>query len=189
MASTEKEDILKDIWRLNKKADQMRSFNGEVLDRLRYWNNVSTGYVTIGSALGTTAIFADIPDSYFLLWGGVSASVFIVSLLPTAFNVSKLIEERVKSLNLYTSWIREAQNFGNLEINSMTDSEARVRQKELNESYRNIAIQTIPINNKDFNKMKQRHLQKIAISKELDQNPFESISSIRKRLKESKNSN
>ncbi|MCC5612566.1 hypothetical protein LC612_39205, partial [Nostoc sp. CHAB 5834] len=170
-----KEEILKELWRLRGKADQTRSFHSIIAENLRCWNKVTTIYVTIGSAVGTTVIFSKIPDEYFLLFGIFSASVFIVSLLPTALNFNKFIEHHVNAVNLLTNWIRDAENFGNYEILTLSAGQMQIRQKELVDLYKNISQKNPAIDNKKFLTLKQKHLQKIAISKELDKNAFESI--------------
>lgn len=179
----EKKIILSEIWRLNKKADQNRSFHGDIIDKIRLRNKIFNLYITIGTAISATLIFAKIPDTYFLPWGIFSATIFIVSLLPKTLNLEKSLENRVLVLNLLGKWIRDAQNFGNIEILVLDKENAIKRQKKLIEQYKDIMDKAPSIPNRVFLKSKQKHLQKIEISKMLDKYPFEKISEIKKRLR------
>lgn len=181
------EDIKKiqdEVWRLTKKAELTRSIHGEISDSLKDWNRVISLYVAIGSGIGTVTIFAKIPDTYFLYWGLFTASVFLVSLIPTTLNFNKSIEERILALDLLGKWIRDANNFENIEIHTMSNEEALKRQKDMLDAYKDIMGKTPPIPNKKFLESKQKHLQKIEVSRFMDKNPFLPINEIRKQLAE-----
>lgn len=184
MTEEEKSKILNEIWRLNKKADQNRSFHNEIVVDLRFWNTLIAIYITIGAGIGTTAIFAKIPDKYFLIWGLFTMSVFLVSLIPPIFSFNKSIEDRTLAINLLSKWIRDAQNFGNIEILKMNMEQAVKRQKELVEDYKETMDKSPTIPNNRFLKLKQNHLQKIALSIEMEKHPFLSLKELKKKLKD-----
>lgn len=183
MTQEEQKKILDEIWRLNKKADQNRSFHNVLSGRLRFWNTVISLYVTIGAGIGTTAIFAKIPDEYFVQWGILSASVFLISLIPSIFNFNKSIEDRTVAVNLLGKWVRDAQNFGNIEIIEMTTEQAIKRQKELVESYKEIMDKSPNIPDNLFLKLKQNHLQKVSLSIEMEKYPFLSLKELKDKVR------
>jgi hypothetical protein len=179
----EKDKILNEIWRLNKKADQNRSFHSELVDALRKYNIWVSAYITLGSGVGTITVFAQIPEKYFVWWGIFMGSIFLVSLIPSVSNFNKKIEDRSIAINLLGKWIRDAQNFGNIEILEMNLEQAIKRQKELIESYKEIMDKSPTIPNELFLKLKQNHLQKVAISIEMEKNPFLTLKEIKAKLR------
>ncbi len=183
MQQEDKDKILSEIWRLNKKADQNRSFHSELVDTLRKYNLWVSAYVTLGSGIGTITVFAQIPEKYFVWWGIFMGSIFLVSLIPSISNFNKKIEDRSIAINILGKWIRDAQNFGNIEILEMTLEQAIKRQKELIESYKDIMDKSPTIPNEQFLKLKQNHLQKVAISIEMEKTPFLTIKEMRAKLR------
>lgn len=183
MTQDEQRKILDEIWRLNKKADQNRSFHNVLSGKMRFWNTVISLYVTIGAGIGTTAIFAKIPDEYFIPWGILSASVFLISLIPPIFNFNKSIEDRTVAVNLLGKWIRDAQNFGNIEILEMNVEQAIKKQKELVESYKEIMDKSPNIPDSSFLKLKQNHLQKVSLSIEMEKFPFLSLKELKNKIR------
>lgn len=183
----DKDKILSEIWRLNKKADQNRSFHSELVDALRKYNLWVSAYVTLASGVSTITIFAQIPEKYFVWWGMFMGSIFLISLIPSISNFNKKIEDRSIAINILGKWIRDAQNFGNIEILEMTLEQAIKRQKELIESYKEIMDKSPTIPNELFLKLKQNHLQKVAISIEMEKNPFLTIKEIKAKLRSNNN--
>lgn len=175
--------ISTEVKRLNKKAELTRSCHSELVDDLRKWSLWFSAYVTLGSGIGTITIFAKIPDEYFILWGLFMGSIFLVSSIPSIYNFNKEIEDRSIAINMLGKWIRDAQNFGNIEILEMSKEQAIKRQKELMENYKEIMDKSPTIPNKKFLKLKQNHLQKVAISKEMDNSPFLTIEEIKAKLR------
>ncbi len=183
----DKDKILSEVWRLNKKADQNRSFHSELVDTLRKYNLWVSAYVTLSSGVGTITVFAKISDEYFLFWGLFMGSIFLISLIPSISNFSKKIEDRSIAINILSKWIRDAQNFGNIEILEMTLEQAIKRQKELIENYKEIMDKSPTIPNEQFLKLKQNHLQKVAISIEIEKNPFLTLKEIKAKLRANNN--
>lgn len=66
----------------------------------------------------------------------IVSRVFLIGLIPSIFNFNKSIEDRTVAVNLLGKWIRDAQNFGNIEILEMNVEQAMKKQKELVESYK-----------------------------------------------------
>lgn len=181
-----KEKLTEEIWNLHRKADQTRSMHNSIKDSYSLWNKLVLGYVTVGSAIDAMLIFAAIQNEYQFYIGLTTASIFIVSLIPTTFSFESRILERSLAAKQWGEWIRNASNFCNTEISNLTLTEASERQRELVEDYKKIMSDTPTIPDRLFNKLKQRHLQKIEISKALDKTPFESIREIRKQLRNKK---
>lgn len=179
----EKEKIKKEIWNLHRKADQLRSMHYSIMDSYSTWNKLILAYVTIGSAIIAMLIFAKLSVEAQFWIGILSASIFIVGLIPTTFSFDLKRIERNLASNSWGDWIRSASNFCNVEIESLALSEAINKEKELLDSYKKIMSNSPSIPDAKFNRLKQKHLQKIEISKMLDQKPFMSICSIKKELK------
>lgn len=182
------EKLTEEIWNLHRKADQTRSMHNAIKGSYSLWNKLILVYVTIGSAIDAMFIFAAIENEYQIYIGLTTASFFIISLIPTTFSFESRILERSLASKQWGEWIRNASNFCNTEITNLTLTEASVRQKVLVEDYKIIMSDTPTIPDRLFNKLKQRHLQKIEISKALDKNTFASIREIRKQLRK-KNEN
>ncbi|HEY4786930.1 MAG TPA: hypothetical protein VIH57_12820 [Bacteroidales bacterium] len=175
--------IIDEISRLNKKADQTRSMHSAIMQKLKRWQVLLTLYVTIGSATTAMLTFVQLEHLSFIIIGCLSASIFITGLLPSALDLSKKITERDVAIKLWGNWIRDAQNFTNIRIKELNLEEAVKQEEKLIETYKEVINTTIDIPDRLFLKLKQRHKQKVAISIELDKNPFESLKSIKKRLK------
>ena len=182
----EKQNLSDEIWNLHRKADQIRTMHHSIKDSYSLWNKLILAYVTIGSAIDAMLIFAAIQNDYQFYIGFTSASIFIVSLIPTNFSFESRILERSLAANQWGEWLRNASNFCNAEISNLTLNEASEKQKELVEDYKKIMSDTPSIPDRLFNKLKQLHLQKIEISKALDKTPFASIREIRKQLRNKK---
>lgn len=182
----ETQRLSEEIWNLHRKADQTRSMHNAIKDSYSLWNKLVLAYVTIGSAIDAMLIFAAIQNEYQFYIGLTTASIFIISLIPTTFSFESRILERSLAAKQWGEWIRNASNFCNTEIMNLTLTEASERQKELVEDYKKIMSDTPSIPDRLFNKLKQRHLQKIEISRALDKSPFASIREIRKQLRNKK---
>ncbi|MCB1193554.1 MAG: hypothetical protein H7A23_09330 [Leptospiraceae bacterium] len=180
--NNEKESIEKELWNLSRKADQTRSMHGMIAENLSSKQRFVLIFITIGSAISAMLIFSKLPNEWELLPGFLSAVVFIVSLLPSTLEWNKQIQERELSLRLWGDWVREAQNFGNTELPKLTVEEAQLKLNTLNEKYRKVMEQTIPIPDSKFVKLKQRHLQKVELSKAVSKNPFKTIKSLKREL-------
>jgi len=182
----EKQKLSEEIWNLHRKADQTRTMHSSIKDSYSLWNKLILAYVTIGSAIDAMLIFAAIQNEYQFYIGLTTASIFIVSLIPTTFSFESRILERSLAAKQWGEWIRTASNFCNTDIDCSSIEDASQRQKELLEEYKKIMSDTPFIPDRLFNKLKQRHLQKVEISKALDKNPFASIREIKKQLRNKK---
>lgn len=173
---------------LCRKADQNRSIHSMIRDKIILVNKLFLLYVSIGSAICAMLIFASIPVAY-QLWAGVfSATVFVVSIIPSTLNFDIKILERATAVQLWGEWVRDAKNFYNLEINQMELSFAVLKQKELIATYKKVMENTAQIPDSEFIKYKRLHLQKVEISNALDKNPFRSLRKIKKELHNNRNS-
>lgn len=179
----DKQKLTTEIWNLHRKADQLRSMHSCIKDNYSFWSKLILAYVSIGTAVCAILIFSIFSEVFQLYIGLTSASVFIVSLIPGTFAFEHKILERSIAVKKWGEWIRSANNYCKTEIDAMTYKAASEKQIELVESYKNIMNETPTIPDRMFNKLKQKHLQKIEISKALDKAPFKSICSIRKELK------
>jgi hypothetical protein len=179
----EKDKIKKEIWNLHRKADQTRSMHGYIRDRFSLISKLILGYVSIGSAIVAMLIFADIEENTQFWIGIISASIFIIGLIPSTFSFENRILERGIAAKQWGVWIRSASNYCNTEIDNLELSDAILREKEVVEQYKDIINDTPSIPDRLFNKLKQKHLQKIEISKALDKKSFTTIKEIRKELK------
>ncbi len=179
----DKTSIINEIEKLCRKADQCRSIHNMIKDRMIRFNRFVALYVAIGSAITAMFIFTSIVGPYLLWFGVFSASIFIISIIPTTLTLDLKILENRLAIQKWGEWIRDAKNFCNVEAEHMDLSQISIRQKELLESYKDVMECTPLIPDSKFNKYKRLHLQKIAISKALDKNPFKSIRQIRKDLK------
>ena len=178
-----KESIKKEIWNLHRKADQNRTMHGHIKGYYSIFSKIVLGYVSIGSAIVAMLIFADIEDDTQFLIGIASASIFITGLIPTTFSFESKILERGVAVKLWGTWIRTASNFCNTEIDTLDEVTATKRANDVIERYKTIMNETPSIPDRKFNRLKQKHIQKIEISKALDKKPFSEIRTIKKSLK------
>lgn len=178
----ERSKEVEEIEKLCKKADQTRSIHSMMRDDIVLINNMFVFYVTVGSAISAMLIFAPIPVEYQKGIGIFLASVFIASIIPSTFNFNSQILERTMAIQSWGEWIRDAKSFCDTEISRRDIDSINARHKELLVAYKKVMDKTPLIPDKKFNKYKRLHLQKIAISKELDKNPFKTIEAIKKEL-------
>ncbi len=173
---------IEEIKNLCRKADQTRSMHGIIKNNLVLANRIILLYVTIGSAITAMLIFASMASDYKTCIGIFSASIFIASIIPGTLNFDLKILERTTAVQHWGKWIREANDFCNVDI-YQTDQEAMsLKHKELLAFYKKVMSSTPLIPDSKFNKYKQLHLQKVEISKALDKTPFKSLKEIKKDL-------
>ncbi len=177
-----KDSVKKEIWDLHRKADQNRTINSLMLEKLERIQAISIVFLTVGSAISAILIFAELPSWYRLIPGFLTAVVFIVGLLINAFRINSKINERKYSVKIWGDWIREAQEFANLEIDILDDEKIENQMSILIIKYRKVMEEATLIPDSKFVKFKQKHLQKIELSKALDANPFKSIKELKKEL-------
>ncbi|MCB9818380.1 hypothetical protein H6787_02735 [Candidatus Nomurabacteria bacterium] len=164
------------LQKLYKVADQTRTIHSLLRDKLVFIETLVLVYVTVGSAISAMLIFAPISPSYEMWVGIFIASIFIVSLIPNAFDFKQKILERSLAVNAWGKWVRDAKSLCD---NGGTSDEV----KHISDQYKVVMDETPLIPDRVFNKYKQKHLQKVAISKALSETPFRSIREIKKSLK------
>lgn len=161
-----KEELNNEIAKYIKRAELLRSINAQILHNVKLLDNITKFYISVGSGISTTLIFSKIPDTYFLHVGVFSCSVFLVSLIPSTFEFSKKINERIVTMNLLTRWIRDAEHFQKFDINNDKN-----KYTKLVESYQNIMETHYFISDKKFLRLKKKFILKSQISKELEVDP------------------
>ena len=157
--------------------------HGSIKDCFLVFSKIILGYVSIGSAIVAMLIFAKIEEDTQFWIGIASASIFVIGLIPTTFSFETKILERGVAVKLWGTWIRTASNFCNTEIDTLDAINAKERANEVIEGYKTIMNDTPSIPDRKFNRLKQKHLQKIEISKALDKKPFTKIKTIKADLK------
>ena len=166
---------MEQIKKLYHKADQTRTIHSLLRDQLVFIETMLMVYVTIGSAISAMLIFAPIQSRYEIFVGMFVASIFIVSLIPKAFDFKEKILARSLAVQSWGKWVGDAKEFCD---NDGPDVEVN----RLSDQYKAIMDDTPLIPDRVFNKYKQKHLQKVAVSKALDEAPFKKIKDIRKEL-------
>jgi hypothetical protein len=164
---------MEQIKKLCRKADQTRTIHSLMRDQLVLIETFILAFVTIGSAISAMLIFSPLESEHGIWVGLLSALIFIVSLIPSTFDFRQKILARSLAVQAWGKWILDAKNISD-------DSDPGI--KELTDRYKAIMEDTPLIPDRIFNKYKQKHLQKIAISKALDETPFKKIKDIKKEL-------
>lgn len=167
---------MEELKNLCRKADQSRTMHSLLRDELVFVNILITAYVTVGSAISAMLIFAPINTVYEPWVGGFLASIFIVSLIPSIFDLKQKIVNRTVAVQLWGKWLRGAK------ITCCQENIDDFIVNEFIQGYKDVMDQTPLIPDKKFNKYKQKHLQKVAVSRELDKFFFKPIKEIKKDL-------
>lgn len=166
---------MEQLKKLYKVADQTRTIHSLLRDKLILIETIILVYVTVGSAISAMLIFAPISPHYEFWVGIFVASIFIVSLIPNAFDFKQKVLERSLAVQAWGKWVRDAKALCD---NGATDEEI----KSITDQYKLVMDETPLIPDRVFNKYKQKHLQKVAISKALSETPFKKIKDIKKEL-------
>jgi len=82
----------------------------------------------------------------------------------------------------FSKWLKDAHNFCNGDFSHLSDENLKMEQRQMIDDYKKVMETTPQISENDFNKYKQKHLRKVAISKALDNTPFKSLRKIKKEL-------
>lgn len=173
---------IEEIKNLCRKADQTRSIHGMMKDEIVLINRIFLLYVTIGSAITAMLIFAPISTAYPIPIGIFSATIFIASIIPSTLGFDLKILERTMAVQTWGEWIRDAKSFCNTDISKTDEEKINLGYSEILTSYKKAMDNTPLIPDSKFNKYKRLHLQKVAISKALDETPFKKIKDIKKEL-------
>jgi len=185
-----KNNLLDFLDKLKHKAEITRnahSYSGRKYEtKYRFFR----GFVIVGAAISAILIFADYTlfsiifnfgnEQILRLGGGIfSLSVFLVSLLDYVLEYQHKYEQHYQTVRLLTSLIRD------IDMKKHTENLENLRKEEiekLESRYNWINEQAPIIPDKYFLKSKQEFLQKLEISKALDENPFRDIKEIKKEL-------
>ncbi|OOE04642.1 hypothetical protein BO219_04405 [Anoxybacillus kestanbolensis] len=168
------------IKKLRKKAELSRNAHFMIANRLKLYSNCLHSFVLIGStvtAILTFAnydaflpIFKNLNDKVYKLTIGLIASlVFIVTVIEEFLKLEKRASEHEGAGKQLTTFIRNAD----LIEKSTSINEGDILQ--LTQSYTTICENSPVIPDKVFFKAKKHLYEKIAISKELEINPFMNI--------------
>lgn len=176
------ENLVEEVKGLYRKADQTRSIHNSIKTKMEFYNRIITLYITVGSATSTLLIFADLDPIYQTCVGYFFASVFIVSLIPSTLKFDTEIVDRTSAVHLWGKWLKDAHNFCSSDFSNFSDEDFKMEQKQIINDYKKVMENTPQIAENDFNKYKQKHLQKVAISKALDESPFKSLKKIKREL-------
>ena len=90
----EKQKITEETENLCKKPDQNRSIYNMMRDRLILINRIFLLCVTVGSAICAMLIFASVSAQHPIWIGVFSASIFLVSIIPSTLNFDLRILEK-----------------------------------------------------------------------------------------------
>jgi len=180
------ENRLKEIKSLKDKADMLASIHSRLSDRFARWHTViSSTLLFLSTALvGLTFISEDFvyesvgvsPNTLKWIIGIVSILNFSGIVLLAEWRFQDKATSHREAVRFYfgiVNRIRKVLDAGD-EITEQLVEEVRI------EYGRTQALPKIP--DADFLLLKQWHLQKIAISRELSKNPFEPITAIKKKL-------
>lgn len=190
-------NLLKFLDKLKRKAEITRnahSYSGGIYET-RF--KILRGFSIIGAAISATLIFADYDlfssilnlgnEQILRLVGGTfSLLVFLSSLLEYVLEYQQRFEKHYQTVRLLTSLIRDIDM-----MKYMGNSESLRREdiEKLENRYNWINEQAPIIPDGFFLKSKQKFLQKLEISKALDENPFKSIKEIKNELSKKCNKN
>lgn len=176
--------LVQEIRSLYRKADQNRSMHGTMRDKYVFISKSILLYVAVGSAISAMFIFASVSPSHEVLLGFFSASMFIVSIIPGTLNFDLKILEHSTAVNSWGRWLRENGQYCNEEAAQLElENLIKIHDKSLGD-YKKVMEETPQIPDRFFNKYKQKHLQKVEISKALDKTPFKSLRKLKKELSE-----
>jgi hypothetical protein len=176
----ELQDKKNQIKKLRKKAELSRNAHFMIARRMKLYSNFLHAFVLIGStvtAILTFAsydaflpIFENLNDKYYKITIGLFASlVFIFTVIEEFLKLEKLASEHESAGKQLTTFIRNADL---IEKNTSINEEDIL---QLNQSYTMISETSPVIPDKVFFKAKKLLYEKIAISKELEKNPFINI--------------
>lgn len=180
------EQKLKEIKAFRDKANMLASIHSKLSDKYEYWYTILSSFLLIVSTvlLGLTFISDTFVQNSIgmtpnaLKWSlGLTAILnFCGVLLLSQWGFQQKAIEHRQAVNFYFRIVNE--------IRQWIDSGIVITEdmiKEIRSEY--AKADNIPkISDSQFLKLKQWHIQKVAISRELEISPFESIKSIRKRL-------
>ena len=111
----------------------------------------------------------------------LSIALFLTMILRLFVRWSDAASAYGTSANAYTRFLRKLDMMLT-SLDELSSDELERLGAQLTSEYLVIADQAQSISDDDLLSLKQEHLQKVAVSKELDKDPFMSISDIKRRL-------
>jgi hypothetical protein len=161
---------------MNRRANQMATMHSRLRDHYAWWNSTTNIFLLIFSAcLLSIAFISDdflnrtismSPDTFKWINGITATANFSVSLVLLAWQPADKAAAHAQAVNHYAKIRYEIKRLES-KSNHLTEDEVSA----LEESYFN--TRDLPgISEKQFLPLKQWHLLKVALSKELDDTPY-----------------
>jgi hypothetical protein len=186
-----KQRLITEITNLKRKTALMQFCHGELATA--YASYDKTHSICVALLAGLAAIITSAESRLILfeveegVLSGIAALItlvlFFVTLLRYEMQLSAKAGEHSSSLKSYTRFLRRLDMTLETLENKKT-SEIEQISKDLANDYSDISDASPKIPSRQFIKLKQKHLQNIAVSRKLDTNPFLSIKQIRKQFKQ-----
>jgi hypothetical protein len=182
------EQLIQEVKSLRNKANMLATCHSILTDRYSRLHSILLSAMLFFSALivGTTFLSAQFvqntlgiqPDTLRWIQGLAAIFNFIAGLLALQWDFAGKAAKHREAIRHYTSIVNHARY--------LLDSGEDITQetfKELRSEYEHTeALPKLP--DSEFLRLKQAHLRKVAVSRELEKTPHASIREIRKRLRE-----
>ena len=177
---------LREIKQLRDKANMLASMHGYLSDRYRRMHAVLSSIVLVISTLLVALIFSDDfiasstglnPSTLTWIKGIVSVLNFSVVLLLSRWDLQEKAAEHRQATRFYFAILNKIRQWVDSQVEITNEMVEEIRL----EYGKTESIPKIP--NSDFLRLKQRHLQTVAISRELQNTPFDSIRTIQGKLR------
>ncbi|MCP4374185.1 MAG: hypothetical protein GY797_39690 [Deltaproteobacteria bacterium] len=177
---------LQEIKAFRDKANMLTSIHSKLSDKYNFWHTILSSFLLAVSTLLIGLTF--VSDTFVQNSIGIAPNALKWSLgLATILNFCGILLLSQWGFQQKAAEHRQAVNFYFRIVNKIRqwiDSGMAITEDMIEEIRAEYArADTIPkIPDSQFLKLKQWHFQKVAISRELEKSPFESIESIKKRL-------
>jgi len=176
---------LREIKQLRDKANMLASMHSYLSDRYRRIHSVLSSTVLVISTLLVALTFSDDfitsstglnPSTLTWIKGIVSVLSFSAVLLLSQWDLQEKAAEHRQATRFYFAILNKIRQWVDSQVEITNEMAEEIRL----EYGRTESIPKIP--SSDFLRLKQRHLQTVAISRELQNTPFDSIKTIQVRL-------
>lgn len=188
-SSPKRQDIIRELDNLKRKTALMQACHGQLAENLSWLENLSSILITIISFL---AIIATTAEARTLLWSVsesdlkslaalCSLAVFFATLVKFETRWGAKAAAHTASLKALTRFLRQLD----ITLKTLDDkdnAELETLAAQLVTEYSDICEVSPDIPSKQFLKLKQQHLQKIALSRALDKEPFTNIRKLRRQI-------
>jgi hypothetical protein len=176
----------KEIRNLEDKANMMRDMHSYQYQKYDWISKLFSLIVIALSAIVTLLAIAD-PTVFSLkmdytndfrnLIAILAFIVFLISLWDKIYGINERAAKHEQAVKVMTDFISECNNLRKLELSSCGEEEIKLKVDSLQSQYSLInQMNPFPvISDTDFLKGKQRHLQKVEISKKISKDSFEDI--------------